>query len=284
MARIGGFEFDFDTIYKYNVPMKKEVSEPDQCKIIDIMQTRYGVDVSEVDWLWESAEKDKNGYTGSFPKRLAKYVYNLKDESENLKRIKIQEKDLSVIGQIAKANLETERTLFFAITNHLDWSPGDYADDGSCMFSSYNSGRRAMEDQGGMAVLFFNFGRSTPLKRFSHLKISEELQQEGYKNPYGVGRCWFLPQYLNGKKENLVYVFFNYYGPVTTFTASRMIATLCGYPSKRMSQLLPRTKDSRYSIYINTDYNHNAGGKDSYIMCDYELMKSLESMGLTITG
>lgn len=279
MPTIGGFEFEFDTIYKYNVPRKEEVSEPDQQKIVEIMRSKYGIDVSDMDWLWESAQKDANGYTGSFPKRLAKFVYNLKGENGESKRTKIQEKDLSVIGQLAKSNLQTERTLYFAITDHLDWSPGDYADDGSCMFSSYNSGRQAMEDQGGMAVQLFNFG-VRELKAYSHLKY-EEFKNLGH--PYGIGRCWFLPQYLKGDESNLVYIFFNHYGTITTFTISRMIATLCGYPSKRMDQL-KQNRESKYSVFINTNYTLNAGGRDAYIMCDYELMKGLECVGLSITG
>lgn len=279
MTTIGGFDFEFDTIYKYNVPRKEEVAEPDQQKIIEIMRSRYEVDVSSMDWLWESAQKDANGYTGSFPKRLAKFVYNLKDDVGESKRVKILEKDLSVIGQLAKANLQTERTLYFAITNHLDWKPGDYADDGSCMFSSYSSGRKAMQDQGGMAVQLFNFG-SGKIRSYSHLKY-EEFTNLGH--PYGIGRCWFLPQHLGSNEDNKIYVFFNHYGPVSTFTISRMVATLCGYPSKRMDQL-KQNRSNKYSMYINTNYALNAGGRDAYIMCDYELMKDLESVGLSITG
>lgn len=279
MTTIGGFDFEFDTIYQYNVPRKEEVAEPDQQNIIEIMQSRYGIDVSSMDWLWESAQKDANGYTGSFPKRLAKFVYNLKDEAGESKRIKIHEKDLSAIGQLAKANLQTERTLYFAITNHLDWKPGDYADDGSCMFCSYSSGRQAMEDQGGMAIQIFGFiPRKT--KAYSHLKY-KEFKNLGH--PYGIGRCWFLPQYLSDNNDKPIYVFFNHYGPVSTFTISRMIATLCGYPSKRMDQLR-QNRENKYSVYINTNYSINSGGRDAYIMCDYELMKNLESMGLLITG
>lgn len=293
-VKIGAYEFEIDKIYKYEVPMKMEVAEPDQDKIKAIMFDRYNLDISGVDWLWESAQKDKNGYTGSFPKRLAKYVFNLTKETNP---IRISERDLSMIGQIAKANLESERTLYFAITDHLDWRAGDFGDDDSCMFSSYSKGRVAMQDQGGMAVLFFALSRAHNSRYTKYMLdeqiiekiklLKEETSRLDLKSlvgtyPYGIGRCWFLPYYLDEDKDKLIYILFNHYGPVTTFTTSRMLATLTGYTSKRLDQLSQNYRSYGHkTIYINS---LNRGGSDSYIMCNYDLMKDIEKVGISITG
>lgn len=97
-------------------------------------------------WVWKVGGKGE--YVGTFPKRVAKWLYQKHG-------IKLSAQQLSIIGNKVSAHCERNIQYTFDFTSSLDWDAGDFGDDGSCFWSCRAGARDMLEENGGKAVRFY---------------------------------------------------------------------------------------------------------------------------------
>jgi hypothetical protein len=114
------------------VKMQKGKISPNGIKEIDkVVQKLFSKPdpylLDGVDWVWMNN-------TGALTKRLESLLYKTN-------AVKLDESQLSLIGNIAKQNMQEEDGTPFLISfsDDFSWVRGDFADDSSCLF---DSGRR----------------------------------------------------------------------------------------------------------------------------------------------
>lgn len=97
-------------------------------------------------WVWivESGE-----YRGKFARRVEKYYATV--HSIRLPRFFVER-----IGNIAREHSSEGVTYSFDFVTRFDWIAGQFGDLGSCYWGSYNHSRILLQDNGGMAIRFFN--------------------------------------------------------------------------------------------------------------------------------
>ena len=172
-------------------------------------------------WTWEWKTK-----SGLLPKRIAKAIFKLSE-------VNLSEKQLTMIGTLAKKECNTKGNIYYDIVHEITWERGEFGDSSSCYWQGRKNMRRFIIDHGGGAIRLYH---RTDNKNFLN----------GFE---GYARCWFLPlgpstkykdltkvqkeayskdrHLSNFKKLEGSYILFNAYG-VDLYEFARIIATLSG--------------------------------------------------------
>ena len=136
---------------------------------------------------------DSKECRGAWAKRLAKHVkvafgYNL------------DAAPLSVLSErITKTVRASLESLYIEFTDHANWKPGEFGDDGSCWWGSVqNHSRIGLIERGGGAIRLYNEDK-TPR-----------------------GRMWYFP--INGGEFCAVFNIYDFKGNLTMLGISRLIS------------------------------------------------------------
>lgn len=176
-------------------------------------------------WDWTWVVTGRGEYVGTFPKRVGKWLY--KENSLKAPATFLQE-----LGNIARRHTEDNITYTYEFVNRFDWQAGDFGDRGSCYWGGHSGAREVMENEGGLAIRFYNDGK-------------------------GFGRAWIAPI-----DENL-YIVFNGYGftHYPTLTIARVLAAHVGGSYKKIGLL--NHGSSAGLLYINSDNGFIVGSPDA---------------------
>ncbi len=102
-------------------------------------------------WDWQWKVNGKGEYVGTFPKRVAKYLYRLH-------ATKLTADQLGVLGSKVAEHCERNASYTFDFTDRFDWNAGDFGDRGSCFWGSNSEARAMLENNCAMAVRFYKDG------------------------------------------------------------------------------------------------------------------------------
>lgn len=126
------------------------------CQIVGKLQNlgifTLGESTSQDGWEWVWRVGGKGEYVGTFPKRIAKWVYQKH-------QIKLPAETISELGNIASSHCDKTQTYYFDFTDRLNWSDGDFGDHGSCIMSSggcHRQARETIEENGCWAMRFYD--------------------------------------------------------------------------------------------------------------------------------
>jgi hypothetical protein len=171
-------------------------------------------------WLVNSGE-----YRGTFPKRIASFYFKAW-------HIKCPDSFISEIGNIARRHTEDSASYTFEFVNRFDWEDGDFGDENSCLWGSYEYARGIMEENGALAVRFYN----------------------GYGE--GFARAWLYPI------SDILHVVWNGYGfPQATIVIARVVAQFLNASYKRIE--LSNYHSSSGPVYINSGIGYAIGSPDA---------------------
>lgn len=101
------------------------------------------------DWAWVWKVGGKGEYVGTFPKRVAKYLYQKHGR-------KLSSTQLGELGTEVSTHCERNKSYTFDFTDSFDWDAGDFGDDGSCFWSCRTGAREMLEVNGARAVRFYD--------------------------------------------------------------------------------------------------------------------------------
>lgn len=175
-------------------------------------------------WKWETMVRGKGEYVGSLAKRLAKLVYQTKGA-------KLDNSTLGQIGSLINANTNKRTEYTFDITKRFNWSAGDFGDDGSCYWGCRSEARGMLENEGCLAIRFY-----------------DEESGEGY------ARAWLMP--LDSER----YIVFNGYGE-ETIDCARILASFLSYSYRKIR--LSNNGDDSGTIYINGGMGYLIGKEEA---------------------
>jgi hypothetical protein len=146
-------------------------------------------------WLWKI---QRGEYAGTMPKRVSQYYYKVHN-------LKSPDKFLEDIGNLARPHSHEAVTYRFDFVDRIDWESGDFGDDGSCWWWDSSRAREMLEDNGGLAVRFF------------------DDRDDGY------GRAWIV-------EDDKMHIVFNGYGfpGNATLTIARILAAWMGVEYKKI--------------------------------------------------
>lgn len=115
----------------------------------------------------------------------------------------------------------------FILTKDMDWSPGDFSDNGSCFFSFNKGARKLISSNDGYFIKFYDGD-----KRF--------------------GRCQALPGFIKDKKCSNTYTFFNSF-MISDNTIAEIMSNISSskYVINRITNKGTRG-DERSVLYSNT--------------------------------
>lgn len=183
------------------------------------------------DWHWLVTTGD---IVGKFSKRVRKYYYTHHG-------LKSPDAFITEIGNLARQHTVNQLTYYVEFTARFNWQAGDFGDRGSCYWGGYAGARTMLEDNGGMAVLFFS------------------------QDEHGYGRAWFVD--MDGH-----YLLFNGYGfsANSTHTIASVVAAFLGMTYKKI-RLENRGTDSGV-LYIN--------GGIGYVVGPIEIIETIENVDL----
>ena len=143
-------DIKLDTPYRINLPAKDVTQEGmREVKLYVYRQTGYLISPNlSSEWLVTNKSVD-NGLVGTMPKRISKYLYKSC-------KLKISSEMMAEIGNIARQHTVKEDIFVFDITQQLDWSAGDFGDNGSCYFDGeYNHSRLGLINAEQYALRLF---------------------------------------------------------------------------------------------------------------------------------
>ena len=162
---------------------------------------------------------------GSFPKRVASYMYKTYN-------VKLSSQVIRSIGNTAQQN-STQGELIFDFARQIVWSAGTFGDEGSCFWTDYDGARIAMMRAGIGAIRIYGH------------RLGPRLA--------GTGRAWFFPHEGH-------FVLFNAYGPLQARSMANFLSQLFGdYKYKPVhighTRYDPITKryNGTYQLYLNSD-------------------------------
>lgn len=168
------------------------------------------------DWL--ITDSDVCSYTGTFPKRLAKWF-------KDYTGLKLDSNVLGKIGDTASKDISRHNNEYcqFDFTDTFNWHAGDYGDDGSCYFGDRSDAKQAIEDRGSLAIRFYN------------------SKNEGY------GRAWLVFGRTNGVSHA---VLFNAYPDNFKLAKiARILSTITGCLYKEVT--FENDGESHGELWIN---------------------------------
>jgi hypothetical protein len=175
-----------------------------------------------VDWVWQNQR-------GTLPKRLASHLY----KSPNCK-LRLTETDISMIGNIAQLHCNKVTDYLFDFTNKFDWPMGAFGDAGSCFGNRRHTVLYSMEQDGYLAMRFFN-----------------------PTNPaVGVARAFVYPR-------EQYFIVFNGYG-MEKLSIARILATWLGYTYRHV--IIENTGKSGEQLFINRSADGQPGS--GYLVFD----------------
>jgi hypothetical protein len=169
-------------------------------------------------WVWVVARGD---YAGTMPKRISKYFYKTHG-------LKSPESFLQEIGNIARRHSTALVTYTFEFVNRFNWRPGEFGDGGSCYFGGRGAALEMLEENGGMAMCFFDeTGRS-------------------------LARAWLVP-------AEGVHIVFNGYGfaGTPTLTIARVLALHLSASYKKIH--LENAGSASGALWINNAVGYAVG-------------------------
>ncbi len=151
--------------------------------------------VLPANWPWVWHVSGKGEYVGTLPKRIGKYARK--------QGHKLTPEVLSKVGNFGADHCEKSETYNFEFVDKIDWSAGDFGDEGSCFWSCHASAKDILLDNGAGAVCFYH-------KEFN--ATTEKRPERGF------ARAWIIPQPDN------CFIVFNGYG-IETLPIARILAT-----------------------------------------------------------
>lgn len=190
-------------------------------------ECRLPMDEGEWSWQWMLP---KGQFAGALPKRIAAYYFKVHN-------IKIPPALLAVIGETAKANIARGENFTLDFTDVFDWQDGDFGDSGSCFWRDRRGARLGLQDEGGIAVRFFEKIDKLSEKQREYRAARENrltpLDSEGW---VGLARAWCLPAHERRNGGHMPDVVFNGYGfsGNATLTIARLVATMFGMDYKKV--------------------------------------------------
>lgn len=183
-------------------------------------------DADGFSWCWNVAKGD---YRGTFPKRVSKW-YKLNHS------LNCPQSFLEKLGNIARQHSLEAYTYTFDIVNDFDWDAGDFGDSGSCFWSDRNEAREILEENGCLAIRFFD-------------------------PTHGFARAWLYP-------ADDFYVVFNGYG-LTTLETAKIFATWQRLDYKKIT--LYNNNESGGTIWINgSGTGYVVGEADKIVISRYD--------------
>jgi hypothetical protein len=166
------------------------------------------------DFVWMSDD-------GKLTTRVSHYYY--KQFS-----IKLPASILTEIGNIARAHSHTGETYHFEFVNRITWDDGDFGDDGSCYWGSNGGAREMLEDNGALAIRFYD------------------------ADGYGIARAWLYD-------ATKFWVLWNGYGFAdnSTLTIAKVFASFTDHTYKQI--YLANHGVSSGTLYINNGKGYVIG-------------------------
>lgn len=96
----------------------------------------------EFEFVWVNSD-------GKLTTRVRKHYYQQHG-------LKCPDAFITELGNIARAHTEDGKVYYFDFVNRFDWRAGDYGDRGSCYWGSNAMARDVLEENGGLAMRFYN--------------------------------------------------------------------------------------------------------------------------------
>ena len=177
-------------------------------------------------WDYRWVITGRGEYVGTFPKRVSKYYWQTY-------QLRCPNNFVAELGQIARRNSADKSSYTIDFTDSLDWQAGDYGDSGSCLWGSNESGREIMQDNGVMAVRFYNH------------------EGDGY------GRAWL---YQYSEKRQLWLIWNGYGVNGGAIAIARVLGQLWGVSYKKIS--LNNNGNSSGLVWINGGNGYVIGQAD----------------------
>lgn len=137
----------------------------------DLVSTRAEF-INNIKWQWQ----DK---TGTLPKRIQKYFY------KNFNKLKLDQKLVSEIGNIARSHSAKTKEYYFDFHNEIcNWYRGDFGNANSCYWTEYNKSPGILQYYGSKTIRFF-----------------KPNKYGGYYNEFaGYGRAFILPIIIHNQE------------------------------------------------------------------------------------
>ena len=192
----GWDDFNLDQIYILRVS-SGIISDDGMSRIKSYLSEQNDMTIACISNVWLVTDKESDGgRTGTFPKRVAKYIYK-----SQKKRLTAKQKQR--VGELAKAHTVEAKELIFDITQDLDWTAGDYGDRSSCFWGDMTNCRIALIDSDQYAMRTYK-------RRNSNNDFT------------GTGRAWMLD-------SGLGFVLTNAYGPHAVNEFGNALALTLGW-------------------------------------------------------
>jgi hypothetical protein len=156
---------------RHHLKVQDSVTKAGQNEICAYLSP-LGVDLrpNTPEWAWAWEVTEKKTYTGTLPKRIAKWA------NKNC-QVKLDKDQLSKIGQLASLHRMNGEEYWFMFNDKLDWGSGDFGDTHACWFKKID--RMEQSSKSHEALLKCGW-------------IGMCFYEDGEFNQ-GVGRCLFLP-------------------------------------------------------------------------------------------
>lgn len=183
-------------------------------------------------WNYQWVVTGRGEYVGTFPKRVSKYYWQKY-------QLRCPNIFVAELGQIARRNSADKSSYVIDFTDRLDWKAGDYGDSSSCLWGGYAHGREIMQENGVMAVRFY------------------DNEGDGY------GRAWLY-------QWDELWVLWNGYGVKgSTIAIARVLAQFWGVSYKKIA--LENNGNEGGAVYINGGKGYVIGQADKLTgISDYD--------------
>lgn len=177
-----------------SIVLKDHISEFGIDAIIDKVHAETSLYLpTNFDMRWRNSE-------GKLTTRIRKWLF----QSAN---IRASDNFITELGNIVAPHYTEHKTIWYDITDKIDWQAGDFGDDNSCFWQSRAGGKQMLIKNGGMAIRLWEQHESRPGARYS----------------YGYARAWLV----NMDDDHVV--IFNAYGErLETFAI--VISEILRYP------------------------------------------------------
>jgi hypothetical protein len=186
---IGAISIELDTKFTIARPPTQVVMDYGRDRLARLLreETGYWPDFPSY-WSWDWIV-EKGTYSGALPKRISKHY-------KETFGVTLSSRLLSTIGTMLKEYVQdTPDKVVFDLTNDLDWSAGQFGDDGSCLWTVHKSARKAITEAGGGAIRIYD---------------PNEPDE-------GTGRAWIMP---NVPREGMISLW-NGYGEALSMGSHR---------------------------------------------------------------
>ncbi len=197
---------------------------------------------------------------GKIAKRMRKFF--LKVEREKLFYLSREKMDnvISDIGQDARNHADSSELFYYDIVDNFNWNAGQFGDSGSCFWGGNDSARGLMEENGGMAIRFFQLDESLIISK-EHEHCCKRYRLPGREHFVGIGRAWLMP-YDNG------YTIFNAYGDNILVKIARILSVQFGLEYTSVD--VKNNGTGGGTIWINGDTGYHLYNPNSYVLSEVD--------------